>query len=208
MASATTGVQGNAAETKPNASHGLTLRIRNGNEVYEVLRPFFNGGYWGQANAKGMDALEALWDHLPGAVGNVNAISVVDTSGSMYWAEKLKPALISQAMGLYCAERCEGVFHNHLITFESTPHLMEIHGATLRDKLKYIGSLPVGGSTNLEAVFDLIVDTAVKSRAKQAEMPQVLYICLLPVGYASEDSVPYAPWHDVYRNISEFAEVL
>ena len=155
-----------------------------------------------------MDALEALWDHLPGAVGNVNAISVVDTSGSMYWAEKLKPALISQAMGLYCAERCEGVFHNHLITFESTPHLMEIHGATLRDKLKYIGSLPVGGSTNLEAVFDLIVDTAVKSRAKQAEVPQVLYICLLPVGYASEDSVPYAPWHDVYRNISEFAEVL
>lgn len=143
---------------------------------YEVLRPFFNGSSWCMHDAKGMDALEALWDHLPGAVGNVNAISVVDTSGSMYWAEKLKPALISQAMGLYCAERCEGVFHNHLITFESTPHLMEIHGATLRDKLKYIGSLPVGGSTNLEAVFDLILDTALKSRAKQAEMPQVLYI--------------------------------
>lgn len=143
---------------------------------YEVLRPFFNGSSWCMHDAKGMDALEQLWDHLPGAVGNVNAISVVDTSGSMYWAEKLKPALISQAMGLYCAERCEGVFHNHLITFESTPHLVEVHGATLRDKLKYIGNLPVGGSTNLEAVFDLILDTAVKYRAKQAEMPQVLYI--------------------------------
>lgn len=144
---------------------------------YEVLRPFFKGGYWSRSDPNGKDALEALWDHLPGVVGNVNAISVVDTSGSMYCSRgPLMPALISQAMGLYCAERCEGVFHNHMITFESTPHLVEVHGATLRDKLKYIGSLPWGGSTNLEAVFDLILDTAVKSRAKQAEMPQVLYI--------------------------------
>ena len=33
-------------------------------------------------------------------------------------------------------------------------------------------------------------------------------ICLLPVGYATEDSAPYAPWHDVYRPIEEFTEVL
>lgn len=159
--------------------------VRNGEQrihtdtlfPYEVLRPFFNGGYWGRDNAKGMDALEALWDHLPGAIGNVNAISVVDTSGSMYCSRgPLMPALISQAMGLYCAERCEGVFHNHMITFESRPHLVEVHGETLRDKLKYIGSLPWGWSTNLEAVFYLILETAVNSGAKQEEMPQVLYI--------------------------------
>ena len=144
---------------------------------YEVLRPFFKGGYWSRSDPKGMDALEQLWDHLPGAIGNANAISVVDTSGSMYCScGPLMPALISQAMGLYCAERCEGLFHNHMITFESVPHLVEVHGATLRDKLKYIGNLPWGGSTNLEAVFNLILDTAVKHGAKQAEMPRVLYI--------------------------------
>ena len=144
---------------------------------YEVLRPFFRGFSWSQSDPSGMDALEQLWNHLPGAVGNANAISVVDTSGSMYCSRgPLKPALISQAMGLYCAERCEGLFYNHLITFESTPHLVKIHGATLRDKLKYIATLPWGGSTNLEAVFDLILRTAVNHRAKQWEMPQVLYI--------------------------------
>ena len=143
---------------------------------YEILRPFFNGCSWRTFNADGMNTLELLWDHLPGTVGSVNAISVVDTSGSMYRDVSLKPALISQAMGLYCAERCEGVFHNHLITFESRPHLVKIHGGTLRDKLKYIGNLPWGGSTNLEAVFNLILYTAVKSRAEQAEIPQVLYI--------------------------------
>ena len=143
---------------------------------YEVLRPFFNGSRWSSHDAEGMDLLEQLWNHLPGAINNTNAISVVDTSGSMYWSKGLKPALISQAMGLYCAERCEGVFHNHLITFESTPHLVEIHGNSLRDKLKYIGTLPWGGSTNLEAVFDLILNTAVKSGARQKELPSVIYI--------------------------------
>lgn len=32
--------------------------------------------------------------------------------------------------------------------------------------------------------------------------------CLLPVGYAAPDAEPYAPWHDVYRPIEEFCEVL
>jgi len=86
------------------------------------------------------------------------------------------PALISQAMGLYCAERCKGVFHNVFITFESNPHLMEIRGETLADKLRYLRTTPWGGSTNLEAVFSLILNAAVRSGAKQDEMPSVLYI--------------------------------
>lgn len=145
---------------------------------YEVLRPFFKG-CWGIGNTgiSGIETLEQLWNHLPGTVANVNAISVVDTSGSMYcsWGP-LVPALISQAMGLYCAERCQGIFHNHLITFESQPHLVKVHGRTLQEKLRYISTLPWGGSTNLEAVFYLILNTAVRHRAKQQDMPQVLYI--------------------------------
>ena len=144
---------------------------------YEILRPFFKGSYHGCENTGGAEVLEQLWNHLPGSVANVNAISVVDTSGSMYWRfGPLVPALISQAMGLYCAERCQGVFHNYLITFESTPHLVKVCGRSLRDRLTYIRSLPWGGSTNLEAVFNLILRTAVRHHAKQEEMPQVLYI--------------------------------
>ena len=36
--------------------------------------------------------------------------------------------------------------------------------------------MPWGGSTNLEGVFDLILRTAVRTGAKQEEMPAVLYI--------------------------------
>ena len=144
---------------------------------YEVLRPFFRRGCFGREDPSGMETLEQLWNRLPGTVGNANAISVVDTSGSMYsGCGPLTPALISQAMGLYCAERCRGLFHNAIITFESRPHLVKIHGRTLRDKLRYISTLPWGGSTNLEAVFDLILDTAVQADAMQSELPSVIYI--------------------------------
>ena len=144
---------------------------------YEILRPYFSGGFYGLGQKQVSNTLEMLWDHLPGTVGNKNAISVVDTSGSMYWSySPIVPALISQAMGLYCAERCKGIFQNHLITFESEPHLVEIHGSNLLDKLRYLQTLPWGGSTNLEAVFDLILDTAVKCRAEQEELPSVIYI--------------------------------
>lgn len=145
---------------------------------YEILRPFFGKGM-SMDTASGAETLEMLWKHLPGAVADANAISVVDTSGSMYssWGPSpVIPALISQALGLYCAERCTGVFHNRMITFESDPHLVTIHGSNLSEKLRYISTLPWGGSTNLEAVFDLILDAAVRSGAKQEELPQVVYI--------------------------------
>lgn len=49
----------------------------------------------------------------------------------------------------------------------------------------------------------------VQAVAKAFDLPPYIKpICLLPVGYASGDAVPYAPWDNVYREISEFAEVL
>lgn len=144
---------------------------------YEILRPYFGSGYRMDA-PKQEGVLDALWDNLPMEIGSQNAIAVVDTSGSMYWKRPgtPMPALISQALGIYFAERCQGVFHNHMITFESQPHLMELHGRNLSEKLRYVQSFPWGCSTNLEAVFDLILTTAVHSNARQEEMPAVLYI--------------------------------
>lgn len=48
-----------------------------------------------------------------------------------------------------------------------------------------------------------------KAIAKAFGLPSYIKpVCLLPIGYATEDCVPYAPWHDVYRDIEEFTEVL
>ena len=144
---------------------------------YEIIRPFFDSYSLKSPDCR--DALEALWCSLPKTVSAENAISVVDTSGSMFWIlreKQVQPILIAVALGLYHAENCKGAFHNHFITFESNPHLIEIHGKTLEDKLSYICSAPCGFSTNLEAVFDLLLDTAIKFNTLQDELPSTLYI--------------------------------
>ena len=145
---------------------------------YQILRPYLSG-CWGTADPCGKETLEALWENLPREFGNENAISVIDTSGSMYCGfqgNAVTPALIAISLGLYHAERCKGAFHNHFISFEDQPHLIEIHGATLQDKLRYIQNAPWGCSTNLEAVFELLLKTAIDSNATQEELPSVLYI--------------------------------
>lgn len=139
---------------------------------YEILKPFFK--YFCANYVKGANVLEALWKNQTTEIAVQNAICVIDTSASMYW--DVKPALISQALGLYYAERCQGIFHNYLITFESNPHLIKIRGNTLQDKIRYLKSIPWGHNTNLEAVFELILQRAMRSGANQEEMPSVLYI--------------------------------
>jgi len=162
-------------------------KVENGNRKihcetlfpYEIIRPIFGNFFNHYHSVSGEDVLEMLWKNLPKELGNDNAICVVDTSGSMYSTSSrsdVKPALISQALGLYHAERAKGPFHNHFITFESTPHLIEVKGSTLRDKLLNISTARWGFNTNIEAVFSLILDTAVKYNSSQEEMPSVLYI--------------------------------
>lgn len=150
---------------------------------YEIVRPIFGpcvfAGCRMRLDDPTLNVLEELWQALPKAGDMTNSVSVIDTSGSMYCRTgktAVLPAIISQSLGLYHAERCSGTFHNHFITFESNPHLIEIRGKNLAEKLRYIQTAPWGGSTNLEKVFDLILQTAVREKTPQEEMPSVLYI--------------------------------
>lgn len=43
--------------------------------------------------------------------------------------------------------------------------------------------------------------------AKTFDLPHhIKPICLLPIGYPSADSTPYAAWHNVYRSMEEMTE--
>lgn len=153
---------------------------------YEIMRPYIEDGEQlpgnrvrlGIVDPAGMKVLENLWKHQDVLVAQKNAISVIDTSGSMYLREGNAPlpVTIAQSLGIRFAEYCRGPFHNHVITFESDPHLVELHGETLRDKIKYLSTVRFGFSTNLESVFDLILRTAIRANVSQDEMPAVLYI--------------------------------
>lgn len=115
--------------------------------------------------------LEALWNQLPDYTMGKNALVVADTSGSMSG----DPMSVSVSLALYFAERNKGQFKDYFITFSEQPRLQRIVGKSLMDRMNSIQTGEVA-NTNLQAVFDLILDTAVRNNTPENELPDTIYI--------------------------------
>lgn len=121
-------------------------------------------------------SLDVTWRMLEDFTTEENALVVADGSGSMYWNGKPMPAAVAQSLAIYFAEHNKGEFHNHFLTFSMTPQLVEIRGNDFVEKVRYCETFDECANTNLEAVFDLVLQTAVENHVPQAEMPAKLYI--------------------------------
>jgi hypothetical protein len=129
---------------------------------YEIVR---------QARKEENETLELLWKNLPDYTNNKKAIVVADTSGSMAG----NPLDIAVSLAMYFAERNKGVFSNKFITFSQRPTLQEVKGRTLSEKIKNLDRTAWESNTNLQAVFDLILNTAVENDIPE-ELPSTIYI--------------------------------
>lgn len=149
---------------------------------YELVAPYLNGGAWGSKSfmrdisEEEKAVLNATWASLPDYGTEENAIAVIDTSGSMYWDAKPVPATVALSLGLYFAEHNTGLYKNHFIEFSARPQLIEIKGETFADRLRYVASFNEVANTNLEAVFSLILKSAVKNNVPASELPAKLII--------------------------------
>lgn len=126
-------------------------------------------------------ALEVLWKNLPDTVaGAENVLCVVDGSGSMLCpvGDGNTTALhVSNALGIYFAERMKGVYHGKFITFSSRPKYVNLAACkTLKEKLELAFSNNDCTNTDIEATFMLILETAVKNHLKQEELPQTILV--------------------------------
>lgn len=118
--------------------------------------------------------LQKYWDNLPNYYGNKkeNGIAVVDVSGSMSG----QPMEVAVSMGAYIAEKAHGPFANHFITFSARPELVKFEGIDVVDKFNRCIRADWGMNTDLKAVFNMLLDTAVKNHIKQEDMPERIYI--------------------------------
>lgn len=137
--------------------------------------------YWGEAVGDYDSGLESLWTSLPDTVeGCGNTLVVADGSGSMtdtVGKSKVTALDVANALAIYFSERCSGEFKNNYITFSMDPQFVHFNdGASLRDKLHIAFQHDECANTNIEAVFDLILDTAVKSHMSQEDMPKNIVI--------------------------------
>lgn len=125
--------------------------------------------------AKIDDTIEAQWKQLPDYTAgseNYNALVMADVSGSMYG----KPIAVSISLAIYLAERMSGHFKNHFLTFSASPKLEKLKGDTLCEKVCNLSQAEWGANTNLQAAFDLILETAVENKLPNSEMPTHIFI--------------------------------
>ena len=118
------------------------------------------------------------WDNLADYFNNAtfNGMAVVDTSGSMVREDAAAPINVAVSLGMYCAEKAQGPFHNKFMTFSSNPTFVEIEGVDFCDKVSRMLKADWGGSTNIEAAFDLMLNTAIRYRCTQDEIPANLIV--------------------------------
>ena len=139
---------------------------------YEIIRPIYGYG----VSEEEKKSLDVTWNALEDYAGEQNSLVVIDGSGSMYGGGNPQPITVAHSLGLYFAEKNKGAFANHFITFSNTPKLIEIKGRTLAEKVQYLRTFNEVANTNIQAVFELILKTAVKNQIPESEMPERIVI--------------------------------
>lgn len=140
---------------------------------YNLIVPYMsNFGYIYCDVVKEDPTLEEAWKNLPDYVPEINGLCVCDTSGSMTGL----PMQVAMSLTLYIAERNKSeLWRNFCIPFSSKAEFIEIKGNSVLERLKSIFTGDCS-NTNLQAVFDLILDRAKSAGIKNEDMPKVLLI--------------------------------
>jgi len=101
-------------------------------------------------------------------------LPMCDVSGSMNDNGGL-PMDVSVALGIYISERNEGIFKDAFLTFSSNPEMQYLKGS-LTQRMRQLSSAAWGMTTNLQASFDLILNSAIRENIPSEEMPTKLLI--------------------------------
>lgn len=140
--------------------------------------------------------LPLMWNALPDFFVNQGAKKVMvvcDTSGSMSG----RPMEVAISLTLYAAERMTGAFADTAITFSAEPEFITINrNRSLGERDRILRRANSGLNTNFQAVFTLLLDTAVRMGVKQGDMPDVLF-CISDMQFDQADGSALSPY---YRN--------
>ena len=125
--------------------------------------------------------LEELWKSLPDFVnGNGKTICVADGSGSMNSKipnTKISCLDVANSLAIYFSERCSGEFKDNYITFSNRPQLVDLSNAnSLKEKIVITKKYCEISDTNIQAVFTLILGTAINKNLKQEDIPDNILI--------------------------------
>lgn len=149
---------------------------------HDIVHKYMTGSFWNVRVASYDDTtLEELWKALPDYVnGSGNTICVADGSGSMtceVGSGNVTALDVANALAIYFAERSSGQFKDTYITFSQRPQIVDLSkGKSLREKIEIALRYNEVANTNIEAVFNLILQTAINKNMTQDDLPQNILI--------------------------------
>lgn len=186
-------------EAKINASVANPCEILN--KYHQI------SGWYSNPDA----ALEGMWKALPNLMApNKSMLVVADGSGSMLsrCAGNITCLDVANSLAIYCADRAKGAFANKYITFSMTPQFVEFDKDwTLQRKIKEAERHDECANTNLEAVFDLILKTAIDNHSPQSDLPENILILsdlqFDSMVYANNTRTNNGGWYATYPKVTK-----
>ena len=151
--------------------------------LYDIVQAYIdNNSCWRNILRPYDETLEQLW-HAQESPKDYDDILVIrDGSGSMGQQisgnSSVTALSVADSIALYCAQHNKNEsFKNRFITFSNRPQMVDISMCeTLRDKLRRLHRFDDYSNTDIEATFDLILDTAVKNHLRQDELPSACLV--------------------------------
>lgn len=127
-------------------------------------------------SGKNSDVINEQWKALPNYGSEENMLVVADVSGSMEQGiNTVAPIDVSVSLAMYVAERNQGLFKDCFITFSASPSLQVLKGNFV-DRYRQLSRAAWGMNTDLQAVFDLILNKATKNKLTQEDIPTKVII--------------------------------
>lgn len=164
------------ADFAKDTTKSVNAAVLNPVDIADQIFQYGGYSYYSSKTPSQTDRLmwQKYWDNLKDYYNGAEAgdLAIVDVSGSMFG----QPMNAAVSMGAYMAERCKGPFKDHFITFSNNPALVRFEGVDIYDKFQRARKADWGGSTNIEATFNMMLNVALKNHVPASDMPKTLYI--------------------------------
>ena len=161
--------------------NGNTKINANSMFLYDIVHKYTSGNvvYRG-IKVKEDTTLEELWKAQNKIEGFTDTLVVRDGSGSMtvpVGNSHVTALDVCNAITIYASENNVGEYKDKFITFSSKPQYVDLSKCnTLAEKIEELYKHDDCSTTNIEKVFDMVLNTAIKNKLNQEDLPKQILI--------------------------------
>lgn len=165
------------SKNTPELFQGYLNAVEEGAEKINASALFPHDVLRDKSNAQ---ATQVQWDALPNYLeGNDERIlPICDVSASMETcvSGNMTALDICVALGLYIADRNEGLFHNEILTFSEQPEFHSIEGDNIVEKSDNLKRAKWGFNTDIVKTFWVLLHKAHVHKLDKSKMPTTILI--------------------------------